>query len=118
MAEKKYCFSCQSERGIEHFEEGFKSCKVCREQRNTNRKHISANYAILKERLDVRQNTKNAKTSNTSTEKSKPDIPKLPEPDEVKFFDGRTHYFCKTCNSVVWYIYWERHINQLHGQKI
>jgi hypothetical protein len=72
MAEKKYCFSCQSERGIEHFEEGFKSCKVCREQRNTNRKHISANYAILKERLDVRQNTKkNAKTSNTSKEKSK-----------------------------------------------
>ena len=46
MAEKKYCFSCQSERGIEHFEEGFKSCKVCREQRNTDRKHISANYAI------------------------------------------------------------------------
>ena len=61
MAEKKYCFSCQSERGIEHFEEGFKSCKVCREQRNTNRKHISANYAILKERLDVRQNTKKRK---------------------------------------------------------
>ena len=42
MAEKKYCFSCQSERGVEHFEEGFKSCKVCREQRNTDRKHISA----------------------------------------------------------------------------
>jgi hypothetical protein len=61
MAEKKYCFSCQSERGVEHFEEGFKSCKVCREQRNTNRKHISANYAILKERLDVRQNTKKRK---------------------------------------------------------
>jgi hypothetical protein len=61
MAEKKYCFSCQSERGVEHFEEGFKSCKVCREQRNTDRKHISANYAILKERLDVRQNTKKRK---------------------------------------------------------
>lgn len=96
MAEKKYCFSCQSERGIEHFEEGFKSCKVCREQRNTDRKHIKANYAILKEKLDVRQNTKKTQRHQTHLKRNQsPDIPKLPEPDEVKFFDGRTHYFCE-----------------------
>ena len=33
MTEMKYCFGCQRKREIEHFEEGFKSCNVCREKK-------------------------------------------------------------------------------------
>ena len=137
--EKKYCFSCQTERGLEHFEEGLKSCNVCR---NAKQKWTKNNPEKVKEQRERRKEKYKDKTfycelcdvekkllCKTKHEKTQfhqaqlrrrenPDLPPLPEPDEIKVVDGKKNYIRKKCKVSMLYYNWESHIMERHQPEV
>ena len=47
-----------------------------------------------------------------------PDMPPLPEPDEIKMISGIKHHVCKKCKMTIIYYRWENHIMERHQPEV
>ena len=131
--ERRCCSGCQIMQKVEKFDEGYKTCNVCREKKelyrennpdkgkecNQNRMNkvrdeivtrTVCNYDIKKCKLKQHEQSQ---THQYNMKKFDPDFEKdVPKPDKIRVMNGKEMYECNTCRSTMLPCVWSKHFNQ------